>query len=147
MRRTDSALVALAVALLAAGIGAHGVHDLRGRVRLEPGRLQLRFDRAPDHASARGGRCLDLLDQLHVRDHRGRRLVGTVDAAVDDGWCRLDYRLDGDPGGLSLQLRPSRAGAARGERLVLQPWRGDAPHGDVLLLDPAGNVEILALDP
>lgn len=128
MRRTD----ALAAGLLFAGAAlAHGVHDLRGAIELEGGRLRIEV------ATEGAGHCLRLLDELHVRDPRGIRRIGTEQE--EPGRCRLEYALDGEAAGVTLQLRSAAPGAR--ERLILCDG---AACGAVLVLTGFGNVETLA---
>jgi hypothetical protein len=145
MRGIDRALAFLAASSLAGAVAAHGVHDLRGEVRVEPGHLQIEIDTEDYPAESR--RCLRLLDELHVRDARGKRLVGTEHEDETHKRCRLEYRLGVDPEVLALQVRSSRNVAPAGERLVLQPSRDGSAFGDVLVLTTSGNIETLNLSP
>jgi hypothetical protein len=125
MRNVD----ALAAGLLLAGAAlGHGVHDLRGTIEVEATRLRI------DVATHGEGYCLRLLDELHVRDARGVRRVGTE--REEAGRCRLEYALGGETTGLTLQLRPAAPGYS--ERLILCDG---ADCAAVLVLTGYGNIE------
>ena len=121
LRDGPGTLATLAGLLLAGIVAAHGVHDLRGRASVKSGHLRLEIDTGRSHFG--NGRCLRLLDELHVRDSRGRRLVGTVRGSTAGARCLLDYDLGENLEALTLQLRLTQRDMTANERVVLQPWR------------------------
>ena len=136
-----SARPCMAVLLLAGAAVAHGVHDLRGEIRLEEQRLRIDIEQRDSHSGDR--RCLRLLGELRILDDEGRRLVGTKDE--DENRCRLEYAVAPGATELTLQVHPSRRGPQRHERLILQQWREGSVYRGAIVLTRWGNIETLAL--
>jgi len=145
MRTTERVTLWFVGSVLAGIVAAHGVHDLRGVARVAEGSLQIELD--PTRSPEEGGHCLRLLDELQVRDPRGRRLAGVRASNAIDGGCRLEYPIESGVGVLSLSVWPSPRTAAGNERLILQPVRRGSPSGKPLVLTVSGNVEMLSLAP
>ena len=133
MRRRELFLAGL---LVAGSAAAHGVHDLRGELRREAGRLRIRL---PGNAAHPGhGRCLRLLDELQVLDAAGLRLPAERAEDGEPGDCVLDYAIPSPGVELELRLVPSPRRPPSGERLVL-----DAGEGRALVLTERSNRERL----
>ena len=134
MRSLELALIAL----LSGGTAlAHGVHDLRGEVRLDSSVLRIEIELDQTHREE--ATCLRLLDELQVLTAGGRRLIGTQEHDADSGRCSLDYPLLANAETLKLQLRAREPATRRHERLIL------ASDGRALVLSNRGPAR--SLDP
>jgi hypothetical protein len=136
-----NASAGIAILLLAGAAAAHGVHDLRGDIRIGGQRIRVEIVQSNAHSENR--RCLRLLGDLQVRDETGKRLVGTEHE--DEDRCRLEYAVASGTTELTLQLRPSGRARLRNERLILQPSRDGTAYRDAIVLTSRGNVETLVL--
>lgn len=135
---TSGLELAAALALVAAPLTAHSLHQHRGEALVEPERVLVGVDLSNEH----GGRS-ELDDEIVVRDAEGERLMGRVTASSDE--VRIEYETPLRPSHLVFQLLPRTAGPER-RRLALTVRSQGLARERILTLTSGGNAEVVSFD-